>query len=280
MRDARAPDVVDRAVPSTSCAMHASWGSACGARLVGAWNVFSPPWSDFGWSLRQKRAEDCIKASAVPTARGRRGYLLLRSKGNLCVRIRWCRHCVRCVARQQLVRARQMRRLEKINRTVQRTLGGLNYGLPPLPCAICGEPATKMSSQNARAKGGARKPYCEKHKGGLLTKITRLPCAVCSAPATLNSTKMSLNRGDKPYCVQHKGGPSAKLPPLPCTICGAPATRSSSQNARRCGRKPYCEKHKGGPPQNSRPASMWDLWETDIAHRFVERSVSWWEGVL
>jgi hypothetical protein len=214
--------------------------------LWGAWNVFSPPWSDFGWSLEAKARRRLYKGER--STDGEVTWLPpVEVEGQL-VRAdtlvqTLCSVCGAPATRASAANAA----IGKNKPYCAAHARGLNYGLPPLPCAICGEPATKMSSQNARAKGGARKPYCEKHKGGLLTKITRLPCAVCSAPATLNSTKMSLNRGDKPYCVQHKGGPSAKLPPLPCTICGAPATRSSSQNARRCGRKPYCEKHKGGP---------------------------------
>lgn len=73
----------------------------------------------------------------------------------------------------------------------------------PMPCAVCGNRATRISASNARRKGSDA--YCAKHRRDAASRrVAPAPCCVCGQPATRNTTLISRSRdGYKPRCERH-----------------------------------------------------------------------------
>ena len=91
----------------------------------------------------------------------------------------------------------------------------------PLPCAVCGGPATLRSSSSARSRGGVaycQRSECQKERRSRQSALIRSavtvgaePCAVCGGPASMASSYRARYRRRKgakcrAYCDVHKPG--------------------------------------------------------------------------
>jgi len=79
--------------------------------------------------------------------------------------------------------------------------------LPPLPCDVCGDPTSRVTTKAAHHLG--RRPLCDAHK-----KKQRAPESLKTEPI------------------------------VPCSVCGTPTSAATSRHARLGGYRPRCEAHK------------------------------------
>jgi len=86
--------------------------------------------------------------------------------------------------------------------------------LPPLPCDVCGEPTSRVTTNAARHLG--RRPLCDSHK-----KKQRAPVSLETEPIAQ------------------------------CSVCGAPTSAAASRHARLGGYRPRCEVHKIRRPRKT-----------------------------